>query len=167
MKVFILIFRLMLLYFGLQSISQLFGLLSRYTQIISYGGEFSQSDALQLWGIIGYLLFIGLLIVAWLMPRKFLGILPSDVGSWPDDIRALNDKLPQLVVFGIGLMSLLSSIDFVGSWLFGWLINQGTDLTLMSFGPQHFWVLFWMLATLGIPLLMMFYSKPISRFFIK
>ncbi len=164
MKVFIVFFRLMLLYFGLQTIFQLSWLI---TQLTTYSGELDPSFTLQIWDIIGRLLFIGLLIVAWLMPRKFLGILPSDVGNWPDDIRALSDKLPQLVVFGIGLTSLLSSITLVSSWLFDWLITNGADLTLISFGPQHFWALLWAAFTLGIPLLMMFYSKPISRFFIK
>lgn len=167
MKVFIVTFRLMLLYFGLQAVTRLFWLLSSITQYTGNGMEMTQSYTLQIWGVIGHVLFLGLLIAAWLLPRKCLGILPSDVGGWPDDVRALNEKLPQLLVFGIGLFWLLSSITVVGGWLFHWLINYGTDLTVVTFGPPHFWALLGAALALGIPLAMMFYSKHISQFFIK
>lgn len=76
--------------------------------------EMTQSYTLQIWGVIGHLLFLGLLLAAWLMPRKFLGILPSDVDGCSDDVRALNEKLSQLLVVGIGLFWLLLSITIVG-----------------------------------------------------
>lgn len=168
MKVFIVIFRLMLLYFGLRAVSQLFWLLSAYVQMVGDGfGEMSRAYTLQIWGVIGHLLFLGVLVAAWLMPRKCLGVLPSDIDQWPDDIQQLSDKLPQLVVFGIGLMSLLSSIVVAGNLLFEWLMTRGTAINVMTFGPRDFWMLLIVMLSMGIPLLMMFYSKPVSRFFIK